>query len=195
MPSIWVDALIRNIEQALDLLTAAVRDCTDELWEAPMWDVAAPGSDDEFFDADWQPITDPAQRRALGERWVERRSTPWSVAWHALECLDYDLSGDFGPWMPPPPFAGHPHFRDLPSLPVAWSRDEIVAYIDYCRGRVRDTLTGMTEETAATPLPSSHRYGGQPYAWIITSFVGHTTEHASQIRQFITSGGITPRDA
>ena len=47
----------------------------------------------------------------------------------------------------------------------------------------------MTEEKAATPLPASHRYRGQPYAWVITSLVGHTTEHGSQIRQFITAAG------
>lgn len=195
MASIWNDALTRNIDQALDLLAAAVRDCTDELWEAAMWEVPPPDDDQQFLDADWQPVTDPAQRSALVEGWVRRRSTPWSVAWHALECLDYDLNGDFGPWAPPPPFEGHPHWRDLPSIPAAWSRDDIVAYIDYCRERVRDTLTGMTEEQAATPLPSSHRYGGQPYASIIAGFVGHTTEHASQIRQFITTAGIAPRDA
>ncbi len=50
----------------------------------------------------------------------------------------------------------------------------------------------MTDEQAATPLPPAHRYRGQPHAWIITGLVGHTTEHASQIRQFITAAGIAP---
>ena len=44
----------------------------------------------------------------------------------------------------------------------------------------------MTEEAAATPLPSNYRYRGQPHAAIITALIGHTTEHASQIRQFTT---------
>jgi len=35
-----------------------------------------------------------------------------------------------------------------------------------------------------------HRYRGQPYGWVITSLVGHTTEHGSQIRQLITAAGI-----
>ena len=56
------------------------------------------------------------------------------VSWHALEVLDYDLQGEFGPWSPPPPFAGHPHWRDLTSLPAAWSRSEMLGYIEYCRG-------------------------------------------------------------
>jgi hypothetical protein len=106
--------------------------------------------------------------------------------------FDYDLNGEFGPWAPPPPFNGHPHWRDLPGMPRAWSRSEVVGYIDYCREQARDTLLAMTDEKAATPLPAAHRYGGQPYAWIITSLAGHTTEHASQIRQFITAAGIEP---
>jgi hypothetical protein len=192
MTSIWVESLGRSFEQSLDLLAAAVRDCTDELWEAPMWEVTPLAVDHQFLDSDWKPITDPAQRGALAQRWVERRSTPWSVAWHALEGLDYDLRGEFGPWAPPPPFTGRPHWRDLPSLPAAWSRSELLGYIEYCRARVRTTLADLTDEQAATPLPPAHRYRGQPHAWIITSAVGHTTEHASQIRQFITTAGIAP---
>jgi hypothetical protein len=187
MASIWVESLGRSFEQALDLLADAVRDCTDELWEASMWQVPAPGPDHQFLGADWQPITDVTKRNALIERWVERRSTPWSVAWHALEVFDYDLNGELGPWAPPPPFNGHPHWRDLPSLPAAWSQSEILGYIDHCRQQVRDRLAGMTDEKAATPLPAAHRYRGQPHAWIITGLVVHTAEHASQIRQFITA--------
>ena len=190
MASIWVESLGRNFEHALDLLAAAVRESPDELWEQSMWQVAAPGADYQFLGPDWNPITDDGQRSTLIERWVQRRSTPWSVAWHALEVFDYDLNGEFGPWAPPPPFAGHPHWRDLPSLPAAWSRSEITGYIDHCRQRAHDTLEDMTDEKAATLLPPAHRYQGQPYARILTGLVVHTTEHASQIRQFITDAAI-----
>ena len=185
MTSIWVESLGRNFEEALDLLAAAVRDCTDELWEASMWEVPADLFGSEPPGPDGKPVTDPAARKAL----VQRRSTPWSVAWHALECLDYDLTGEFGLWAPPPPFTGKPHWR-LTGLPAAWTRSEMLGYIGYCRQRVRDTLTGMTDEKAATPLPPAHRYSGQPHAWIITGAVGHTIEHGSQIRQFITAASM-----
>jgi hypothetical protein len=155
-----------------------------------MWEVEPPTADHQFIDSDWNPITDPERQRALAQAWVDRRATPWAVAWHALEVVDYDLSGnlssDAAPWMPPSPFAGHPHWRDLADLPRAWSRPEMLTYVEYCRERVRSTLDGMTEEAAATPLPSNHRYRAQPYAAIITALIGHTTEHASQIRQFAT---------
>src|SRR3954454_17019433 len=97
MASIWVESLGRTFEEALDLLVAAGRDCTDELWETSMWPVPAPGPDFQFLRPDWSPVTNPAQRSALIEQWVERRSTPWSVAWHALEVFDYDLNGELGP--------------------------------------------------------------------------------------------------
>jgi hypothetical protein len=190
MSSIWVESLSRNFERALDLMAAAVRDCPDELWQQSMWHVPAPEADHQFLGPDWKPITDAAQRSALAERWVQRRSTPWSVAWHALEVFDYDLNGEFGPWTPPAPFAGHPHWRDLPSLPAAWSRSEILGYVDHCRQRAHDTLKDMTEEKAAMLLPPTDRYKGQPYAWVLTGLVVHTTEHASQMSQFITAAGI-----
>lgn len=185
MGSIWVESLGRNFDAALDLLADAVRDCTDELWETSMWDVPAPDANYELRGPDGRAVTEPMERRALVQRW----SAPWSVAWHVLECFDYDLNGDLAPWTPPDPFAGKPHWRFWSSVPP-WSRTEIVGYLDYCRQRARDTLAGVTEEKAATPLPPSHRYRGQPYAWVITSLVGHTTEHGSQIRQFITAAGV-----
>src|SRR5580693_4692586 len=122
MTSIWVESLGRNFESALDLLEAAIRDCTDALWEASMWQVLAPDADAELAGPESTLVTDPAVRRAM----VQRHSTPWSIAWHALEVLDYDLSGEFVPWAPPPPFTGMAHWRELTTLPSAWSRSEIL---------------------------------------------------------------------
>jgi hypothetical protein len=72
-------------------------------------------------------------------------------------------------------------------LPAAWPRSDVLAYVDHCRQVSRKALVGMTEEKAARPLPPAHRYGGQPHAWILTALIGNTTEHASQIRQFVTT--------
>ena len=69
MTSIWVESLGRNFEAALDLMAAAVRDCTDELWESSMWEVPAGGAGDELAGPEsHQP------RRAPGE------SGPWEAA-------------------------------------------------------------------------------------------------------------------
>lgn len=193
MGSIWVESLGHAFELALDLLAAAVRDCTDALWESPMWPVPTPPPDQQFLGADSKPITDPERLVTLARRLVERRSTPWSVAWHALECLDYDLSGDFSPWAPPAPFTAYAHWRDLPSMEVAWSRPELLAYIEYSRRRQHGVLAQLTDEQAASPLPGTHRYAGQPYARLLAGIPAHTTEHAAQIRQFITDPATRPQ--
>jgi hypothetical protein len=65
----------------------------------------------------------------------------------------------------------------------------MLTYVEYCRERARTTLEGMSDEQATTLLPPAHRYRGQPHARIITASLVHTTEHASQIRQFITMAG------
>jgi hypothetical protein len=38
-----------------------------------------------------------------------------------------------------------------------------------------------------------NRYRGTPYAWIVASLVGHTTAHATQIRQFAAAFADTRR--
>jgi hypothetical protein len=170
--SIWAESIARSLDQALDLLATAVRGCTDERWQTPMW----PTPDDE---------SEPSNTH------FRRFATPWGVAWHALETFDYDLNGDFAAWTPPPPFTDHPHWRDLATLSEPWSRHAILGYVGYCRRQARESLERLTDELAASPLPRSHRYGGQPHAWIIASLVGHTTEHAAQIGQF-TARRIAP---
>jgi len=183
MVSVWVESVSRGLDEALELLASAVQDCPDDLWRSSMWRVLPSEMGGDVHDVNGETVTDPGQREALIQRW----SAPWSVAWHALEVLDYDLAGELVAWAPPPPFAGNPHWRTFTSLPLPWSPAEIGGYVDYCRLRVRDMLAGMTEETAATPLPPAHRYAGQPYAWLVTSLIGHTTAHAMQIRQFVAA--------
>lgn len=185
MASGRVEGLEQRFSQALDRLGAAVRDCPDGLWEQPMWHEPPPAADHQFLRADWTPISEPGQRDILAERWALRWPAPWSVAWHALETLDYDLGGGFGSWTPPEPFAGHPHWRDLATLIRAWRRDEIVGYVEYCRGRVATTLAAMTEEAGRRPLPAGHRRAGEPHAWLIACLVVHTAEHAAQIAEYV----------
>lgn len=189
MASIWVESLRVSFEQALGLLDTAVRGCSRQLWETPMWPVPGPPPEREILGPEGTPVTGDARRHHL----VQRHSTPWGVAWHALECFDYDLTGEFGSWVPPAPFAGHPHWRDLTALPAPWTQAEMLAYIDYCRERARTVLAGMTDDMAATPLPRAHRYHGQPHARILLGMVGHTTEHAAQVLQFVTASHPDPR--
>jgi hypothetical protein len=68
MTSIWVESLGRTFDATLDLLAAAVRDCTDDLWEASMWEVPADLFGPEPPGPDGTPVTDPAARLVLAQR-------------------------------------------------------------------------------------------------------------------------------
>ena len=46
----------------------------------------------------------------------------------------------------------------------------------------------LTEDAAARPRPS-HRYHGTLYGVIVGGILVRVVEHASQIRQFLTSAG------
>lgn len=82
--NVFVQSVAKNFDEALRLLEAALIDCPDELWETDLWPDEAP--------------TAPAPPGGL------EGSAPWLLAYHALTVLDYDLSAEFEPWAPPPPF-------------------------------------------------------------------------------------------
>jgi hypothetical protein len=178
---VWAESVAAALDDALVTLAIAVGVCDGDIWETSMWEVPAGGPTHELATGGGR-VTDPVERLALAQRF----STPWSVAWHALEVLDYDLTGELVPWAgPPEPFAGHPHWRDFTSLPRPWQQSEILGYIEHCRQRVRDTFDGLTDELAAAPLPPADRHAGTPYARILVGLVAHTNEHAAQLLQHV----------
>jgi hypothetical protein len=169
MTNAFVQSIARNFEDALRLMEAALSDCPDGLWETDLWPDEAP--------------TGPAQHGGL------HGSSPWFLGYHALTCLDYDLTGDFERWEPPKPFDDNTW--SFPNR--TFTQAELLGYIEYCRDRVRHTLEALTEEAAARPLPRTHRYHGTLYAVNVGSIPLHVVEHASQIRQFLTAAGVKPR--
>lgn len=163
----FVESMARNFDEALRLLAAAVADCPDDLWERDLWPDEAP--------------TAPAPHGGL------HGSAPWFLAYHALTTLDYDLTAEFGPWAPPPPFDDNTW--SFPNR--VFTRSELLGYVDHCRERVRTTLDALTEEHAARPLPDAHRYHGTRYGVIVGGIPLHVVEHASQLRQFLHAAGVT----
>ena len=158
--------MARNFDEALQLMEAALKDCPDELWETDLWPDEAP--------------TGPAPDGGLDG------SAPWFLAYHALNCLDYDLSGEFEPWEPPQPFD-----ENTWSFPNrVFTKPELLGYVVYCRGRVGKTLDALTEDIAARALPSTHRYRGMLFGVIVGGLPLHVVEHASQIRQFLSAAGV-----
>lgn len=200
MASVWVESLGGRFQRALDLMEGSVRDCTDELWQANMWEVPDDDTDREVRGPGGNLVTDPASRHALFQRY----GTPWGVAWHALERLDFLCTGGFVPWEIWPAVSerladgraaalpaaagvsGHTGL-DILTMSTPWSRSDLLAYTDYCRQRVADTLNQVTDEKAATLV------GRKTYAERLMQAYDHVVEHASQIRQFITAAGVTSR--
>ena len=167
--SAFVQSMASDFDEALRLMEAALADCPDELWETDLWPDEAPAR--------------PGPHGGLDG------SAPWFLAYHALSCLDYDLSGEFEPWEPPPPFD-----ENVWSWPArVFTRAELLGYIDWCRGRVRQTLDALTEDDAARPLPGAHRYHGRLFGVLVGNIPLHVVEHASQIRQFLTAAGVKPQ--
>jgi hypothetical protein len=160
-----VQSMARNFEEALSLMKAAVADCPDNLWETDLWPDEAP--------------TGPTSYGGL------HGSAPWFLAYHALFTLDYDLTSEFEPWNPPQPFDENSYA--FPNR--VFTRAEVLVYVDYCRFKAGQTLDDHFEEKAARALPDSHRYQGTPYGVLVGGIPLHVIEHASQIRQFLTSQG------
>jgi len=171
MTSVFVQSMVRNYDHALRQLEAALIDCPDHLWETDLWPDEAP--------------TGPHEDGGL------RGSAPWILAHHAVVCLDYDLTGEFERWTPPPPIGEFLRFADPTRM---FTTSELLGYIDWCRDRVRQTLAALTEDLAARPLPDRHRYRGTPFGVIVGDGPLHLIEHASQIRQFLRAAGIKPEE-
>jgi hypothetical protein len=161
-----VQSMARNFAEALGLMKAALTDCPDLFWERDLWPDEAP--------------TSPTSHGGL------HGSAPWFLAYHSLLTLDYDLAAEFEPWAPPRPF--HENTYGFPNR--VFTRTELLDYVDYCDLRARQTLDDSFEEKAARPLPDAHRYHGTLYGVIVGSIPLHVIEHASQIRQFLTTAGV-----
>jgi hypothetical protein len=116
-------------------------------------------------------------------------SAPWFLAYHSLITLDYDLTAEFGPWQPPQPLNDNTYA--YPNR--IFTRAELLSYVDYCGVRVRHTLDDLFEQKAARPLPDAHRCHGVLYGVMVGSIPLHVIEHASQIRQFLTTAGVKVR--
>jgi hypothetical protein len=166
MSAVLAQSIARNFGSALRLLEAALTDCSDELWETDLW-----------------PVDGTTRRLPQGGL---HGSATWFLGYHALTCLEYDLGGDFERWVPPAPFDENTFA--FPNR--VFTRVELLGYIDICRDRARRSCDALTDELALRPLPGTHRYAGAPYGEIVTAIPLHVVEHASQIRQFLTSAGV-----
>jgi len=166
MTAVLVMSIGRSFDSALRLMKAALTDCPERLWETDLW-----------------PVDGTTRRLPEGGL---HGSAPWFLGYHALTCLDYDLTGDFERWVPPAPFDENTYA--FPNR--VFTQAELLGYVDWCCDRARQVCEALTDDAALQPLPKTHRYAGTPYGEIVTGIPLHVVEHASQIRQFLTTAGI-----
>jgi hypothetical protein len=82
--------------------------------------------------------------------WSDRSRRPqyWYLVYHTLFWLDLYLSGSIEGFAPPAPFALEELDPAglLPERP--YTKDELRTYLEHCRNKCRETIEGLTEETA-----------------------------------------------
>lgn len=127
-------------------------------------DVIRACPDERWRDVVW----DDSDGQAYGEFWF--------IVYHALVWTDRYPSRAGREFKPPAPFIA----GALPEEP--YTKDELLAYLAYCRRKGQVTLEALDDETAARPYVFPWDGGGEmPFAELMLYTMRHTQEHAAQL--------------
>jgi hypothetical protein len=107
----------------------------------------------------------------------------WFIAYHTLMWTDIYLSGTTRKnFTPPAPFIN----GSLPDEP--YRKEDLRAYLQYCREKCRATFEGMTDEKANQPYEFS--WGGEmSFAELGLYTMRHVQEHAAQLSLHLGRNG------
>lgn len=115
------------------------------------------------------------------ELWPDRAATPefWYVAFHTLFFLDLYLSGSIEGFAPPAPFT----LDELDPAGVlperAYTKPELLGYLDHCRRKCRLTLASLTEDGSRRSC--SFPWGEMPFGELLLYNVRHVQHHVGQL--------------
>ena len=152
------EMLWRQFGAAIDMLTAALRDCPDELWRQKLWD------------------DQPGQ-------WVAQDfSSFWYLGYHALFWLDLYLTGAEEGFAPPAPF-DLVEMEANEVLPRVYTREELLGYAEICRQRCQAVIGGLTGEQAARLCRFG--WGEVTFAELQLYNLRHVQEHGAQLSMFL----------
>ena len=160
----WKTIIWQQFGAAIDMLDDVLRACPDDLWHARLWD-------------------NPSERPEYAQVWYR--------VYHTLFWLDLYLTGAEEGFAPPAPFSlVEMQEDDLPER--SYSKDELQAYLAYCRRKCQATLEALTDETAQRRCR---------FAWGDVSFVElqlynmrHVQEHAAQLSLLLGQKGVSTPD-
>jgi hypothetical protein len=146
----WNTVIWQQFGAAIDMLDNALRACPEEHWQ----------------DSPWTDPTDAPEYTQF-----------WFIVFHTLKWLDFYLSGTdqgYDHYELPAPFL----FRGLPEKP--YTKEQLQAYLLYCREKCRSTFETLTDEKAiqSCVLPSGE---GVSYAELQLYCMRHVQEHTAQL--------------
>jgi hypothetical protein len=103
----------------------------------------------------------------------------WYMVYHTLFWLDYYLNEDHEDFKPPEPF-GLEELDPSGIIPERpYTKNELLAYLEYGRDKCRETIKNMTEESAGR----TYKFGQADltYADLLLYNMRHVQHHAAQI--------------
>jgi hypothetical protein len=160
----WKQIVWHQFGATIDTLDEVVRACPDDLWYARLWD-------------------NPSERPEYSQIWYR--------VYHTLFWLDLYLFGAEEGFQPPAPFALiEMEEDDLPDR--AYTKDELLAYLQHGRRRCKATIDALTDETARR----IHRFpwGEVTFVELLLYNMRHVQDHASQLSLLLGQKGVPVRD-
>jgi len=152
------EMLWRQFGAAIDMLSEALHDCPDELWEESLWED--------------QP-----------DQWVAAGfSAFWYLGYHTLFWLDLYLTGAEQGFAPPAPF-DLVEMEPGEVLPRTYTREELLHYSEYCRQKCKAVIGSLSSEQANRICRFA--WGELPYAELQLYNLRHIQEHGAQLRMFL----------
>lgn len=148
-------AIAQQFGAAIDMLENVLLACPDELWLVRLWD---------------DPI-------------LPRSAEFWYISFHTLFWLDLYLSGTVEGFMPPAPFT----LDELDPAGIiperAYSKDELLTYLEHTRQKCRSVIEALTDDKArqACIFP----WGEVTFAALILDNMRHVQEHVAQLNMIL----------
>ena len=184
-------ALVREFDEAIDVIQRVLRECPPALWEGSLWKVerTEPGM--------WPENDQPEPGRT--DQSIQVFSAVWKVAYHCLFYLDWYVTTEMliTPRTPDGSFSTPDFIRGgveedpfnedwtlrLPDQ--VYPRELLLRYLEYGRARAHRVISSLSEEDLAKKCSPYHPHAGKTLAQLLQINLEHLREHGGQIRTFL----------
>ena len=107
----------------------------------------------------------------------------WYLAYHTLFWMDYYLSNEGESFRPPEPF-GLEELDPAGVLPERpYTKAELLGYLGICRNKCRETIFGLTEDSANKPF--QFKTATLTFAELLLYDMRHVQHHAAQLNMLL----------